>query len=79
MDAAWTATLLQLNLIANALLLTGALWCIAFPSRRIYPMTSPDAWYYAMWALFGFVFHNVQSTAKWIFRETICEKTPVPV
>ena len=56
MDAAWAATLLQLNLIANSLLLAGALWCIAFPSQRIYPMTSPDGWYYAMWALFGFVF-----------------------
>ena len=56
MDAAWAGALLNANLVAHAILLTGALWCIAFPARRIYPMTAPDGWYYAMWALFGFIF-----------------------
>ena len=56
MDASWAAALLYANLASHTILLAGALWCIAFPARRIYPMTSPDIWYYAMWALFGFVF-----------------------
>lgn len=56
MDASWAETLLHVNLVAHAALLAGALWCIAFPSRRIYPMATPDVWYYAMWSLFGFIF-----------------------
>jgi protein-S-isoprenylcysteine O-methyltransferase Ste14 len=56
MDAAWATTLLYANLLAHVALLAGALWCIAFPDRRIYPMARPDGWYYAMWALFGFAF-----------------------
>lgn len=56
MDAAWARLLLYGNLLANVALLSGAVWCIAFPSRRIYPMTRPDFWYYAMWTLFGLVF-----------------------
>ena len=56
MDASWAAALLYANLASHTILLAGALWCVAFPARRIYPMTSPDIWYYAMWALFGFVF-----------------------
>jgi protein-S-isoprenylcysteine O-methyltransferase Ste14 len=56
MDAAWARILLDANLCANAALLIGALWCIAFPSRRIYPMARRDGWYFAMWALFGFIF-----------------------
>ena len=56
MTALWATALLYANLASHAALLAGALWCIAFPARRIYPMTSPNAWYYAMWALFGFIF-----------------------
>lgn len=55
MDAAWARLLLSANLSAQVALLSGAVWCIAFPSRRIYPMARPDFWYYAMWALFGFI------------------------
>lgn len=56
MDTAWAQALLYANLGANAGLLLGAIWCISFPSRRIYPMARRDGWYFAMWALFGFVF-----------------------
>lgn len=56
MNAGWARALLYANLASHAALLLGALWCIAFPARRIYPMTSPTAWYYLMWALFGFIF-----------------------
>jgi protein-S-isoprenylcysteine O-methyltransferase Ste14 len=56
MDASWATTLLDANLLAHALLLAGALWCVAFPARRIYPMAAPDGWYYGMWLLFGFIF-----------------------
>lgn len=56
MEAPWAQLLLYGNLLAQAALLSGAVWCIAFPSRRIYPMAHPDGWYYAMWGLFVFVF-----------------------
>ena len=56
MDTSWATALLTANLASHAALLAGALWCIALPSRRIYPMASPDGWYYAMWALFGLIF-----------------------
>jgi protein-S-isoprenylcysteine O-methyltransferase Ste14 len=56
MDATWARWLLTANLLAHAALLAGAVWCIAFPARRIYPMARPDAWYFAMWTLFGFIF-----------------------
>jgi protein-S-isoprenylcysteine O-methyltransferase Ste14 len=56
MTAGWARLLLLANLLAQIALLAGALWCIAFPSRRIYPMTGPNGWYYLMWTLFGFIF-----------------------
>ncbi len=56
MAATWAQALLYGNLIAHAALFAGVVWCIAFPSRRIYPMSEPNAWYYVMWLLFGFVF-----------------------
>jgi protein-S-isoprenylcysteine O-methyltransferase Ste14 len=56
MDAEWARVLLFANLGSNAALLLGATWCIAFPSRRIYPMARPDGWYFVMWGLFGFIF-----------------------
>lgn len=56
MDTSWARVLLHANLLAHVVLLAAAAWCIAFPSRRIYPMEAPDAWYYGMWALFGFIF-----------------------
>lgn len=58
MDAGWARWILYLNLTFQVTLLAGALWCIAFPSRRIYPMAGPNGWYYLMWALFGFVFFS---------------------
>ena len=56
MDATWAQLLLYANLLAHTVLFVGVVWCIAFPSRRIYPMEQPNAWYYAMWALFAFIF-----------------------
>lgn len=56
MSASWAQLLLYANLLSHIALFVGAFWCIAFPARRIYPMTSPNGWYYVMWFLFGFVF-----------------------
>ncbi len=56
MDTTWPQLLLHANLVAHVLLLGGAVWSIAFPVRRVYPMARRDSWFYAMWALFGFVF-----------------------
>jgi protein-S-isoprenylcysteine O-methyltransferase Ste14 len=56
MDAPWAQLLLYANLLAQLALLSGAVWCIAFPARRIYPMARPDGWYVALWTLFGFIF-----------------------
>lgn len=56
MSAGWAWALLHANLLSNTALLAGALWCIAFPDRRIYPMARPDAGYVLMWTLFGLVF-----------------------
>lgn len=56
MNARWAQLLLYANLLSHMALLVGALWCIAFPTRRIYPMARPNGWYYLMWALFGFIF-----------------------
>ncbi len=56
MDAGWARILLFLNLVANTALFAGAVWCIAFPSRRIYPMARRNGWWFTMWALFGLVF-----------------------
>lgn len=56
MDAQWAQALLYGNLVSHAVLFVGVVWCIAFPARRIYPMNEPNAWYYAMWLLFGFIF-----------------------
>jgi protein-S-isoprenylcysteine O-methyltransferase Ste14 len=55
-NAGWAQLLLYANLLSQVALFVGAVWCIAFPARRIYPMTSPNAWYYLMWGLFGLVF-----------------------
>jgi protein-S-isoprenylcysteine O-methyltransferase Ste14 len=56
MNVGWARVLLYANLLSHLALLAGALWCIAFPARRIYPMPRPNGWYYLMWALFGFIF-----------------------
>ena len=58
MDATWAQLLLYSNLLAHAALLVGVVWCIAFPARRVYPMAERDAWYFATWTLFGFVFFS---------------------
>lgn len=58
MDAAWAKLLLHANILAQAALFAGAVWCIALPDRRVYPMARRDAWFYAMWVLFGFVFFS---------------------
>ena len=56
MNAAWVGYLLHANLFVHAGLIASAVWCIACPQRRIYPMREKDGWYYAMWIAFGFVF-----------------------
>lgn len=76
MDAAWAQLLLHANLLAHAALLLGVVWCIAFPSRRIYPMASPDRWYYWMWFLFGFVF---LSNAAFVFLDWNSGLWPSPL
>ena len=58
MNAAWAQLLLYTNLLAQAALFVGALWCIAVPARRIYPMARRDGWYVALWVLFGFIFFS---------------------
>lgn len=42
MNAAWAQLLLYANFLAYVALLSGALRCIAFPSRCIYPMSQRD-------------------------------------
>ena len=56
MDSQAAQLLLYANLLAQILLFVGVVWCIAFPSRRIYPMEHKNGWWFAMWVLFGFVF-----------------------
>ena len=56
MEAGWAQALLRMNLVGHTVLIAGALWSIALPSRRIYPMQRADGWYYAMWLGFGFIF-----------------------
>ena len=48
--------LFVVNVAAQFILLAGAVWCIGFPARRIYPMTTRTRWVSGMWALFYFVF-----------------------
>ena len=47
-----------LNVVAQGVLLVGAVWCVARPKRRIYPMERKGTAYYAMWALFIFAFSS---------------------
>lgn len=56
METTWASTLLLANLLSHAVLIAGAAWCIAFPGRRIYPLSDKNAWYYVMWSLFNFIF-----------------------
>ena len=56
MSVQWEQGLFYANLAAHGLLLLGAVWCIAFPSRRIYPMECKNGWWFTMWVLFGFIF-----------------------
>ncbi len=51
-----THYLLPANMLAHVVLILAALWCVACPSKRLYPMTGKTPAYYAMWLLFGFVF-----------------------
>lgn len=51
-----TYPLFLANFSAQAVLLLGAVWCIALPDRRVYPMTGKTPWLYGMWALFYFAF-----------------------
>lgn len=44
------------NVACHLLLLAGAVWCVVCPDRRIYPMTTKNGYYYAMWLMFWFVF-----------------------
>lgn len=56
MSTTWTVPLFYANVAAQGLLLLGAGWCIAVPSRRIYPMESRGVVFYSMWLLFYFAF-----------------------
>lgn len=56
METAWARGLLYSNLLSQLALFAGALWSIAFPDRRVYPMMRRDGWWLAMWILFGFAF-----------------------
>jgi protein-S-isoprenylcysteine O-methyltransferase Ste14 len=58
MSSSWAQLLLYANLVGHMVLFAGVVWCIAFPSRRIYPMARRDGWWVAMWALFGLVFFS---------------------
>ena len=51
-----TFPLFLANVGAQLVLLLGAVWCIAVPDRRVYPMTQRSGWLYVMWALFYFAF-----------------------
>lgn len=51
-----TFPLFLANVGAQLILLLGAVWCIAVPERRVYPMTQRSGWLYVMWALFYFAF-----------------------
>lgn len=44
------------NVVCNLLLLVGAVWCVAVPTLRIYPMSAKGPLYYAMWLMFWWVF-----------------------
>lgn len=44
------------NVVIQLVLIAGAVWSIALPSRRVYPMKSKDFFYYSMWFLFWVVF-----------------------
>ena len=67
MSVTWDQALFYANLAAQGLLLLGAVWCIAFPKRRLYPMTKKGPVYYAMWLLFYFAFlsNPVLAIADW--------------
>jgi len=56
MHSNWAQSVLLANLLAHTVLIAGALWCIAFPGRRIYPLSGKNFWYYSMWTLFNFIF-----------------------
>mgnify|MGYP000497979800 CR=1 FL=1 len=51
-----TVAVFIVNVTSQMVLLLGAIWCVAFPQRRIYPMSSRGPAYFVMWALFYFVF-----------------------
>ena len=40
------------NVACHLVLLGGAVWSVACPSRRVYPMSAKGMFYYAMWAMF---------------------------
>ena len=56
MDTNWAQSVLLTNLLAHMVLIAGALWCIAFPAHRVYPLSGKNFWYYSMWTLFNFIF-----------------------
>ncbi len=56
MNVSWITPLFHFNVLAHVALLLGAVWCIALPERRLYPMRSKGLSFYAMWFLFYFVF-----------------------
>lgn len=56
MDTTWARSVLFANMLAQTALIVAALWCIALPRRRIYPLSGKNVWYYTMWTLFTFIF-----------------------
>ncbi len=51
-----TNYLLPANLVAHLVLIIAVIWCVACPTKRIYPMPRKTSAYYLMWLLFGYVF-----------------------
>jgi len=56
MNVGSMADLFYADLAAQGVLIAGAVWCIAMPGRRIYPMQTKGVWFYAMWLLFWLIF-----------------------
>jgi protein-S-isoprenylcysteine O-methyltransferase Ste14 len=55
MNISWITFFFYTNVLAHGTLLLGAIWSIAFPERRFYPMRAKGQSFYAMWFLFDFI------------------------
>ena len=52
----WLLPIFYANVAAHGALVVGAVWSVAMPTRRLYPMEDKSVGYYVMWFLFYFVF-----------------------